>query len=168
MASGLRGAQEPPVDVSAIAEELGIRVIRRPLPAGVWGVTTDCSLVAVNAALPEADFRFALAHELGHVLVRRGTLRWVVPTTEEWTCDWFAIHLLVPSEWLARELEQSDHDLANRLRVTPKAVSAQRLRLQVGGRHLRAAGRQACRTCGVRPHLAGCSCRRKATVTPGR
>jgi Zn-dependent peptidase ImmA (M78 family) len=72
---------------------------------------------------------FTILHELGHViLARRGEL--VGPETERW-CESFAGEVLMPTDWLAEELERSlststlqrVEDVARAFRVTPLAAA---------------------------------------------
>ena len=79
-----------PRDAGRMAASLGVRVTVAPLPPSLWGMTVGHSDVTVNASLRKGDAKFALAHELGHVLLRRARSPEVGTPHEEPLCDEFA------------------------------------------------------------------------------
>jgi hypothetical protein len=81
-------------DPSSVARELGITVLTRSMTESLWGLTIDAETVWVNSGLHSADRRFAIAHEIAHVLVRRGKARPPGITAEEAFADAFADALL--------------------------------------------------------------------------
>ncbi|HEY5258321.1 MAG TPA: ImmA/IrrE family metallo-endopeptidase [Candidatus Baltobacteraceae bacterium] len=64
--------QTSPVDVSWLAEELGLVVVRRPMPGGLSGMhyahPKGRSFVAINSTERSLRQNFTLAHEIGHHL----------------------------------------------------------------------------------------------------
>lgn len=64
---------QAPVDVYALANELGVRVIERPMAeerSGVLRKGPDGTLVCeVNSSHPYVRRRFTVAHELGHAIL---------------------------------------------------------------------------------------------------
>ena len=68
----------PPVDVEAVAAELGLTLVRDNLGAGVSGllVTTERSAcVCVHQGDPATRQRFTIAHEIGHFVLRHQFVR---------------------------------------------------------------------------------------------
>ena len=68
----------PPVDVEAVASELGLNLVRDNLGAGVSGllVTTERSaFVCVHEADHPNRQRFTMAHEIGHFVLRHQFVR---------------------------------------------------------------------------------------------
>lgn len=124
IAEGSRAAQDlrkkldlgltAPVDVTRLAERLGVLVIRRPLADGVSGIhlahASGRSFVAVNSSEIATRQNFTLAHELGHAHFDRNEVIAekidVTDTTPiEKRANAFAAELLLPeaaiAEWRA-------------------------------------------------------------------
>ena len=141
-------------DVSRTAAGLGVTVSSsEDLREGHWGLTLGDDVI-VSARLSRPEWRFALAHELGHVLAARGDLGWVSDLDEELICDWFAIELLAPAAVVGAG---SAARWAEWLDVPRAVVIAQRIRgLDEPPRPVDEW--VVCPACGVRPHLPGCSC----------
>lgn len=139
----------------------------RPLPAGTWGLAINGSNVVIAQGLSAEDRCFALAHELGHVLVRRGRLCVPPGFSEEWLCDMWALDLLVPEQVAP---QRSDRAIAKELGVHPVAVAAQRVRGAAAEAYAVRDGRVACWRCGIRPHMPRCGClaRRRDKSQKGR
>jgi len=161
IAGTLRPPEEVPVNLERLCKNLGVAVRVGDLPADTWGLTFLDTLVLINQALGDADARFALAHELGHLLCRRGAMPHVTADAEEWACDWFGAELLVPTRWLAQRLASDERRLSRQLGVPHQVLIIQKMSLGIGPaiRHLGKGG-TACRSCGIRPHMTGCPCRR--------
>lgn len=85
-----------PVDPALVAHRLGVDVQVRLMPLSVHGATPSALRVVVNEALSATAFRFTLAHELAHVLVKRGAVATRSAADEERFADLFAASLLVP------------------------------------------------------------------------
>lgn len=83
-------AGRPEKQPERLAEALEVEVKWRSLPPSLWGVTLDKRHVVVNSSLAPEDQAFALAHELGHVLLRQSGSTWIGSREEEPICDEFA------------------------------------------------------------------------------
>jgi hypothetical protein len=118
-------------DPIAVASQLGVRVERRPMAPSVLGATPSDRRIVVNMNLNHVSARIVMAHELGHVLVKRGDARLTDVRAEEQFADEFAAALLVPSAVLVDPVNAGD--LAERLQVDVELVTAraQRLGLRV-------------------------------------
>lgn len=112
-----------PVDSEVVAARLGIRVEARRMAGSVLGATPSDSRIVINDALREPDRRFVLAHEIAHVLVKRGHAKFASSRVEELFADAFAAALLVPANSLAAEAVDIDGE-AQRLKVRPSVVAA--------------------------------------------
>ena len=77
-----RHQQEAPIDVSAIAEELGVKIYSKALAEGVSGVivrdvqygTASGFAIFVARDEPSVRQRFTAAHELGHFVLHKGQI----------------------------------------------------------------------------------------------
>lgn len=96
LADEVRPSGGAPVDPHLVASSLGVRVEPRLMPAAVLGATPSGARVVINEALDEPVRRFVLAHELAHVLVKRGRAKFADARTEERFADAFADALLLP------------------------------------------------------------------------
>ena len=153
----LRGPTRDPVDLSGITTALEVQVLQRPLPGSLWGLTPSPGRVVINAALRGWRTGFALAHELGHVLVQRGAL--LPGPVVERTCDWFAHELIIPT---AAAIDCPDaHSLGMLYPDTGPTAAAQLARCGWLPPLARLRdGTVICQSCGHRNHLPGCECRR--------
>jgi hypothetical protein len=82
-----RVEREISCEPTELACRLGVEIDHRLLPQTLWGVTYGARHVVLNAALSVPRRRFALAHELAHVLVRTGD---VIGRSVEWDEEAFA------------------------------------------------------------------------------
>jgi len=89
-------ALDSAVSLATLAKRIGASVQRRELPLTLWGLTVRGRDITVNRRLTPARQEFALAHEIGHVLVRVERLD-VRPVDEEQFADEFARVLTVGS-----------------------------------------------------------------------
>lgn len=96
LADEVRSLGTVPVDPFAIASALGVTVELRAMPPSVLGAAPSAVRVVVNDSLEGPLQRFVVAHELAHVLVKRGHARFADPRCEERFADAFAEALLVP------------------------------------------------------------------------
>jgi len=142
--------QQAPVDVQAIAEKEGARVVFEQLQNEVSGVLVlknGVTMIAVNALHHPNRQRFTLAHELAHLKLHphnptvyvddlmvhfRGGEFHRGPTPEEVEANTFAATLLMPESLLEKDLagrtiDASDDDavraLAQRYRVSQQALT---------------------------------------------
>jgi hypothetical protein len=95
-ARGSTAGSSQAFDVWAAAQRLKIRIVKCTFPSSLAGLTLDEGCVALAEHLPPTAARFVLAHEIAHVLVRRGHLRSPGTAQEEELADWFARELLLP------------------------------------------------------------------------
>jgi Zn-dependent peptidase ImmA (M78 family) len=119
------GFSEAPVDVERIATNLGVVVSRTPADDDISGFLfrqpDGSAIIGVNALHHSNRQRFTIAHEIGHfelhkfdqVHVDRSIikLRSKVSSTgedsEEIEANRFAAELLMPEEFLLKDLEES-------------------------------------------------------------
>jgi hypothetical protein len=111
----------PPYCPHEYAAALGIPVERRPIPTDGFLLDwpgPDARIILKDLG-PAADVRqrrrqnFTLAHELGHIVLRKQLIGLLDPTTgytlndpdEERFCDKFASHLLLPDRSLRTDLQ---------------------------------------------------------------
>lgn len=118
---------EPPVDVEWLAKEiLGVELWYEHLEAGVSGMLyreDRRNAIAVNSDHAEVRQRFTIAHELGHLLLHKGrpiivdhlvrarlNLRDVESSLatnhEEIEANGFGAALLMPAEWIFRDVDE--------------------------------------------------------------
>jgi Zn-dependent peptidase ImmA (M78 family) len=153
------------VDPWNVADRLTVRVVLSDLGASMWGVTLDKDCVVVSSRLSGAERRYALAHELAHVLGRRTAgLQDAGGWREERFADAFAREMLLPGAEV--------RDAARDARRLPVARLAERYGVHEGTVLLQAAavglapvvqrtptGAVLCAHCGHRAHVPGCPCR---------
>ena len=147
----------PPVNVAAIAQEEGAKVVFQDLEAKVSGVLVQkdkTATIGINALHHPNRQRFSIAHELGHYLMHadRPTVfvdeilvhfraDAPVPALDdrEVEANAFAAALLMPSAWLKSDLAERNIDalfgdrplalLARRYEVSPLALSIRMVNL---------------------------------------
>jgi len=113
---------EPPVPVEQIAQDLGITVKTARLDSDISGFLyrgEDKTLVGVNADDPPVRRRFTIAHEIAHFLLHpeglkevhvdrkfflRSELSSKGTDEHEVQANFFAAELLMPSEFIARDM----------------------------------------------------------------
>lgn len=122
---------EPPVDLDAVAQALNVEVRRMDLEPDISGIlyrTPDRRVIVINAKQSSVRQRFSIAHEIGHLLLHRGEAVHVdagfrvnlrdprsatAEDVEEIEANAFAANLLMPAEWLRRDVEEASLDLAD-------------------------------------------------------
>jgi Zn-dependent peptidase ImmA (M78 family) len=114
-----------PVDVTAMAQALGLRVWEdASLPDGIAGKLFHDQLnggaegfsIVVRASDPYVRRRFTVAHEIAHFVLHRNAIgsgltddafyRSGLPTTMEAEANQFAADILMPRDLLARYINQ--------------------------------------------------------------
>ena len=143
--------EQPPVDVEWIVSQEGLAIVYEPLEDSVSGVLVcreDAASVGVNARHHKNRQRFTLAHELGHhqlhphsptVFVDDLMIHFrgegSIPTCEELEANAFAAALLMPQEFLLRDLAERAIDASDESAVRSLAqrygVSQQALTLRL-------------------------------------
>lgn len=124
-----------PLSLPPLCRKLHISLhTRRDAPGGFRAALLyrqQQALIISNAALPSAQQRFAVAHEIGHFLIDQGKL-----SLPEWRheslCQLFAAHLLIPAEALRQQSQRyhGRHDLPARL-AAHFGVSQQAMLIQL-------------------------------------
>lgn len=137
--------QAAPVDVNAIANDLGIRIFESELGAGVSGVlvrdatyeTPSGFVIFVNSEEAYVRQRFTAAHEIGHYVLHRDKVGQRIEdnyllraeglsNTVEAQANKFAADILMPYpliEALVREGVDGVDALARRLQVSQVAMA---------------------------------------------
>jgi IrrE N-terminal-like domain len=116
----------PPVPVELLARKQGLDPMVTPLPRGVAGrFTVDGSAekLEVAAGEPFVRQRFTIAHELGHRLMSHHREE---TAAQEEEANAFASELLVPRDWLRRDLSSRSvptvAELAGRYQVSKEVI----------------------------------------------
>ena len=128
------GVKEPPVPVEEVAKHNGFEISVRDLPPGVDArlrTTDDGLIIEVAAGQARVRHRFSVAHELGHATLQH---RHGEGEVFEQEANLFANALLVPREWLRRDVKEGLRkldQLAVRYHVSRDVIfiAAQRARL---------------------------------------
>jgi hypothetical protein len=114
-AVGMR--REPPLDVFSLARGAGVDQIDYEGFAGDGKIEIAPSFVRVvlKSRASKAQQRFALAHELGHLVlddveVVTQVQRLDPHVDEEWLCNRFAAELLMPRRWIASAYRPRSRD----------------------------------------------------------
>lgn len=137
---------EHPVKLGAIAQRLGVKVLRSTLPRGTSGqigVEDGSFVIRINRHEAKHRQRFTLAHELAHFLLHRDRIEaangWAEnvllrapnqPMQIEYEANRLASDLVIPSEQLARVTAEYSgpmtpeviEDLARRFGVSTAAM----------------------------------------------
>lgn len=117
-----------PVPVAQIAKTRGARIFVSPLEGGLSGFLyrdSNEAVIGVNTSHPPARQNFTIAHELGHLMLHdieeqlhvdhefRVRLRSDVSSQgideAEQEANFFAASLLMPKEFLERDLKDADY-----------------------------------------------------------
>lgn len=126
-------AKEPPVPVDKIASDLGIALRLGPYQDEGEVVSfileqTDEVILGVNSSKPITRQRFAIAHSLGHLLLRATPEELHLDTDfrvdakpAELEANMFASELLLPTEWLQREMARRSLDFENEVMISELA-----------------------------------------------
>lgn len=147
------------LSIDATATAAGVEVRMASL-GGVLLAASFSDTVVLNAdrRVSAARRRFSFAHEVAHVLMRRGQMPWVGRKEEERWADWFACELVVPLQWLRRAKSLRQLRL-----VADEVADARTLALQLAAlssqRIWKAGGEVICGHCGDSAFSDGCTCR---------
>jgi Zn-dependent peptidase ImmA (M78 family) len=154
------GGHRAPVPVEMIARRLGARVSYEPFDGNVSGMLYrkgEQVIIGVNARQAETRQRFTIAHELGHLRMHPGDKVFIDQTVrinlrnqvssqatdiEEMEANAFAAELLMPGEWVRREVDRLAGKrwpgeealvagLAKRFGVSPQAMEHRLMNLGI-------------------------------------
>ncbi|MCU1370088.1 MAG: IrrE N-terminal-like domain [Ilumatobacteraceae bacterium] len=126
-------------------------------------MTVSASEIVIRTTLGRRRRRFVLAHELGHVLVRRGLAEWVGASSEERFADEFAVALLVGPVEPGVGLRQ----VTKRAKVEERVAAWALVRAkEVPSPFLLENGTVVCKECGWRHRGGGCACNRQRSSMP--
>lgn len=152
----LRGDRPAPVSIDALAATLSVSVTWADLGDTLLGLTLDDRNVRLHRERlhgPRAAFVFA--HEIAHVLRRRGHFPTVARSDEEWFADWFARELVLPLGWLRR------YPVIELVTAVHAELDVVALQLAAVGRApaiMRHRSRVLCRMCGAQAYRWRCEC----------
>lgn len=168
-AASCRGSAIGRLEPRDVAEWLSVRVVLSDLGTSMWGVTMSSDCVAISSRLPETERRYALAHELAHVLARRAPgPRHLTGWREERFADAFARELLMPKADV-RQATGSEGRVPSAALADGYGVDEGTVLLQAAAVGLGPAlqttpdGAVLCVHCGHRAHVPGCLCRAART-----
>lgn len=129
------GFDQLPIAVDEVAKALGAKITYKPFDGDVSGMLyrSDDSppVIGVNSTHPPTRQRFSIAHEVGHLVMHKGTpvfidrfarVNWRAgaSSAEEVEANAFAAELLMPRELVAREVDAA---LAKNERTSPDQLS---------------------------------------------
>jgi hypothetical protein len=145
--------------VKSIARRLGVRVERRSLGLDLLGLTLDSERVLLNReGLVGSARTFTFAHELAHVLERRGRFRGVSRHQSEWLADRFARELLLPRWWLVGAAPEEIKNAVNQRWLSPEIVCMQAAAMGRAPDIIRGHHSVLCHQCGERHARPDCRC----------
>ena len=147
--------QVRPFDLNAIAARLGVSLGVHDFPGPVRGATLDDRVVILDVALRGFERDEVFAHEIAHLLRRRGWFYRIPDRDEELFADQFARQLLLPTWWL------DDHDpmsLHRRARVPLATIALQLAVCDRAPQILRDGNEVLCAHCGRYAHPEPCDC----------
>ncbi len=149
----------PPIDPADCAHQLDTPVTYRELPATLWGLHTEWGEVVINSTLSRRRQRFALAHELGHVVAARGDVPWA-GRNEERFADRFGRELLAPVRLLVGEAVSVEL-MCERFNVEDRVILSQLVMAGVKSAFISSKdGAVICGSCGDVQRHVGCGCAR--------
>lgn len=140
----------PPVPVNRVARVLGLEVYMQPFEGDLSGILIregGKAILGVNSSHHIHRRRFTIAHEMGHFLLHEGnrvfvdrsyrvSLRSSISSLgtdlEEIEANTFASMILIPEQFLLKDLQAEDIDiedtrgierLARKYRVSPQTIT---------------------------------------------
>ena len=147
-----QGIEGPPVPVDKIAENLGLEVRLAPLRGDLYGalIRSDREMyIGVNSLNHVNRRRFTIAHELGHFLLHKGIKVHIdkgfrvnlrddessqAVSDEEMEANRFAAELLMPIQFLKKDIEQLEGVRQETVAVLSRKyrVSSQAMKIRLG------------------------------------
>lgn len=127
---------KPPIPVEELAISLGAEITYESYDGDVSGMlyrSAEGAVIGVNSKHAPTRQRFSVAHEVGHLVMHKGTAVFIdrfvrvnwrdgASSREEIQANAFAAELLMPRELVAREVEQA---LSKQERITPQTLAKQ-------------------------------------------
>jgi Zn-dependent peptidase ImmA (M78 family) len=139
-------SRSAPVDVEAIARDLGIKIYRESLEPGVYGKlardprSASGYSIYVNSSDSRLRQRFTIAHEIAHFVLHRDLVdseivdrqlyRSHLGNKYESQANRFAAGLIMPSELVAEAFQKLSRDPAVLARKFQVSTVAMRIRLE--------------------------------------
>lgn len=161
IAAPLRAAIGTRADPGAVASRLGVRVRTQALGNTLQGLTVSEDEVILQRGLAETQRRYVLAHELAHILVRRGKLSFRSRRAEECFADAFARELLLPAGDIRHGSKWRASALCKRYGVSQEVVALQMAEVGLAPKLMRDRdGSVLCVSCGHRQAMSDCPCLR--------
>ena len=134
----------PPTPIEEIAKRFELDVVAFPFHNKISGLLKkEDGIIGVNETHHPYRRRFTIAHELGHFLLGHGLEHgqeetyedsFDKPFPQEKEANMFASFLLMPSEWIKREVKKNGLDLerlAETFGVSKQAVTIRLLDLKL-------------------------------------
>jgi hypothetical protein len=146
-----------PIDLHRLGSRHDIEVREDEITA--LGITVGANEIRVRSSLPSGLKRLTIAHEMGHLLVKRSYCPWLSLSDEERFCDAFARELLAPVAAIQATPAADIEAAAMRFGVTQEAILLQLAALGIVEPLVSAgSGRILCIACGDRKRLVSCAC----------
>jgi hypothetical protein len=145
--------------IERVARSLRLELRRRRLGDRLHGVTLDERRVLLNRRLTGSDAVFTFAHEVAHILARRGHFHTLPRAQEEWFADRFAHELVLPRSWLTGASSAQLRRLSHARWLPAETFAVQLAAIDRAPRLFRSGSAVYCRHCGHRHTLPGCDCR---------
>ncbi|MBQ9461479.1 MAG: ImmA/IrrE family metallo-endopeptidase [Clostridia bacterium] len=98
-------------DPGTICDKAGIQVLDQDLPARVNGFTVtmmDITFIVLNSSLGYYERRFIMAHELGHIMLHKGTNSIALSTSTYFCVSKYEREADSFAAWLLMECEMSE------------------------------------------------------------
>lgn len=127
----------PPVPVEALCKRLGVVIRRVHNPGWDSALTIDSeAMIWVDSSVYGTRQRFAIAHQLGHLVLHDGTvfrdrITLHSPDPKELEANRYAAAVLMPT-WMIHAFERgkTTEELADLFEVSPQAMEIRRKRMR--------------------------------------
>jgi hypothetical protein len=147
-----------PLPIERIAGRLGVELHLHGFRGPVLGAALADRAIILDSRLRGHRRAEVFAHEVAHILHRRGYFGSLAAGEEELFADQFARELLLPVPWLLGSTD-SPLDLARRLRVTGRILALQLALVGEAPELMRDRETVLCPVCGSEPLALLCRCR---------
>jgi Zn-dependent peptidase ImmA (M78 family) len=131
LVSALPDAWSLPVNLGKICEYLGVEVYMKHCDSldAIFSLNGERKFLLVKEDSSLGRFRFSIAHELGHIVLKHRPLQHIFERREpllERQADVFAAELLLPESFLREEWKRYTRaELAKRYKVSRQALEVQ-------------------------------------------